>query len=276
MNDTREPDTDRTPAVIEPPELPTVDLTTMTLDELAAVVGHEYAEIDAAGDRVRKAVSDGLIHAIRLGEAAMEGKRRAPSGGFYKWLDGCDVPRATAVTYMRLARDKEALFEHARTEGVTLTAASALALLSQLGLPDRRSRGPEVEAEAIQMHKDGVSINEIAALLSANPDTVRKWVDPDYRRRALGYRRKSDRKRREEKLALARQKEREERAALARAAGGDLERSYNTVLRLAREVDAARSDATSGEQREALRTAYNAVTNAETAIVAALRLGRAS
>lgn len=149
-----------------------VDPTDAKLAQLVAVIDHHY--------RLAVISRQSMIeHAIACGEALIEAKNLVPPGQWSRWLEDNlpdEVRRSMSRNYMRLAYLKE----HVDSEASITTNLQAVR-----GLPHRSAasprKPPELKEEALQRRAGGEAIKAIARDLEVNPDTVRAWVDPNWK-----------------------------------------------------------------------------------------------
>lgn len=240
-----------------------------TLDELAATINAEHRAAELAADDARAAMSEAIRHAIAAGEALTAAKSRVPPRTWGRWLDeNVELSRGSAYRYMRIAHYQD----HLASLGERITLKNAGELLA--GLPDVGTRGRkpnEQREEAQRLAAEGVPKAEIAALLGVDRKTVHNWTDPAAYKRWLRRKNAAARRRREAQQLLA-QKERDE---AVRRKGGTAASAYALLRRTATELDRAISQATAGEERDALRSALRAAHQAEDEIVRSLKIGRA-
>ena len=132
----------------------------MTAIATERVLGQLAAEINAADQSVRQAVSNAVVHAMRAGELLAEVKRRLPHGEFIAWAEQhCTFGLRTAQLYMRLARELPAKMRN----GVSLLSLREAITLVR----EARPAGPPY-AVAVKYLADRISW--------ANPnDRARFW-----------------------------------------------------------------------------------------------------
>jgi hypothetical protein len=85
--------------------------------------------IRAADTAVRAAMANALAKALDAGDDLIEAKKRAPAGGWIRWIkNNCgDMPRSTAKLYMRLAKHRtEIEKEREKSPNLSLQAARRL------------------------------------------------------------------------------------------------------------------------------------------------------
>jgi hypothetical protein len=229
-----------------------------TLGELAVTIKREHG-------LVLESARSTIEHAINVGEALLSAKDACGEGNWLAWLEGnTDIHQTTANWYMRVAYQAEAV----RASG-EVSFTGAYLYLRQKGLlgPDRpggrRGQGnsDETRAEARHMHDDlGMSFAAIAGAMGFSYNTVRRWLDPEYRQRwdahAKAYRaqRRADaRQARLEAEAVSRERR---IADAARRAGGALAEAYALATRLDGILGKARQDATERDPRIAINEAH--------------------
>lgn len=267
MNDTREPDTDQPLAVIEPPELPTVDLTTMTLDQLGEMA-------DAEHGFVLGSMRTTLAHAIRVGEILIRARELIDPVEWVAWKRARKFSDRCGNMYTRLATYQDYLAEGPDT------IAEAEKYLVSLDLPYARGTGPLdkpawMKDEAKRLRAEGVSLGDVADQLGVSKSTVQYWSSPEYRAARAREQKERKARQRAQRKALAEMQERQERDRLAKGAGGHLGSSYASLRKSLASLDASIPEA-SPEQRQELQAAMRAMHSAEDRLVAALKLGRAS
>lgn len=221
-----------------------VDLTSMTLEQLAKRINDEYQQVEAAAERAVSNLSEGLEHAIRCGRYLVAVQDQLPYGEWMAWLEANVVVNDyTARLYADYARGEGKL----RAAGVPLTTHTAEPYLRGLK-PNRRSTphiSDEVQAEIKRLHECKVPQMTIARMLGLSRRTVWFYVDPEAAARMKTKDRETNRKRREARAALRREEQREERDRLAAERGGNLGKVSDIVrLKLMPAIDAAVSEGT--------------------------------
>ena len=262
MNDTREPDTDRTPAVIEPPELPTVDLTTMTLDDLAAFA---RAEDGLSASAVTLAVA----HAVRAGAALLAAREQVPRGKWTAWLIDSGIGIGHAYTYMRLAMYRDEI-----PPGASLSQARD-GLRTLPGIfhrpdDDKRAVPASLREEAKAMVDGGMGVLAVAEALGIDRHTVAAIIDPEKARRRRESGREQQRRRRAALKLLAKK----EQDRQVKQVGGSAAEGYALLRRAEIEIDRAVGSSLDVEEKAALRRALSWAHKAKDEIVAALKLKR--
>lgn len=245
------------------------DLTT-----LAKTANDEGALVDSAVDEAFEKLSSGLLHAIAAGEALTAAKRQVPDGEWMEWVaDNIDYSIGTCGTYMRLFEYRD----HLTGSSERLTAKTAAKYL--VGLPKMQNFGnlkvkltPEAKAEIARLHGQGLTLHAISELTGFSWATVKKQVDPEYRKQCMDANRRYRQRVRAAKRAL----EQKERDRAARKAGGSVSSAYSLVRRALAEIDSAITEAGSPEMRSGLQAAMAAMHKAEDAIVASLQVERRS
>lgn len=235
------------------------DLSTWTLDELAAVVNEEH-------DLALLAVKTTLRHVIRAGEALLAAKERVAPGGWYAWISGnTHLAETTVQTYMRLATYQAILPSHIETiEGARRFV---------LGLPKTTTQPvypEEVKREARRLRKEGLSYPAIGEIVGAVPNTVRFWCDPRYQKQLRDRSKAVTRQRREANKALEEKRQAEGRAKAARKAGGALAESYSALRIAMQALDRAIEETPDRDMKATLRSALGHANKVEAKIVEAL------
>lgn len=239
-----------------------VDLSAMSLTELAARANSEHAETQ----RVMTWVVD---HGVNVGLALLEVKsRHVGRSTWTRWMDeNLTFARPIGQLYMRMAVYENEL----RDAGVVGGQKQIRRVLS--GLPplprttDTRTLDESLEKEARQLVADGTPKAEAARLLDVSTDTIYRWTSPDYSKKRVAARQRLRRKAQAAERALLEK----EKADAIKKAGGNISAAYGHVRKAAAELDAALSDATSPEVRTALRAALAGVHKAEDEIGKAVR-----
>lgn len=253
--------------------VPTGDAEAMpSLDELAVIANREGALVESAIDDARAAMSRGLVHAIAAGGALTEAKRQVPDGHWMDWVaTNIDYSLGVVGTFMRFHRYEE----HLLASPTPLTVRSAAAYI--VGLPRMQNFGntkvkltPEVKTQIKAMHGSGATYHEIGECLGIAWSSVKKELDPEYRKLCMEANRRYRQKKRAAQRALARQ----ERDAAVAATGGEPAAAYASLRKAIAAIDKAVDGSTDAEEREELRAAMSAMHKAEDAIVRALRIGR--
>jgi hypothetical protein len=227
-----------------------------TLRELADAARQEHE----AGCR---AAGDALTHWMNSGDALTAARHRV-EGPWHEWVEtSVGVTSQTAASYMRLAHYRERV-QNAEIKGV----AEALKYLRGLPpVPTSTVRySPRVQNQARELYAEEGNAEMVAARLGVHKSTVKRWIDPAYRKR---HNADVDRRRRERKAERA-EAERRARDNAVKKVGGSVAESYSMIRKTAQAIDRARVDATDREVRAALSAAYSKLTNAEDEIVRAL------
>lgn len=257
------------------PDDVTVDLASMTLDQLAERANAEHASSVDEVDSARAHLTAGVIHGIQAGEALLVVRLKfgERGSGWKKWCEeNLGFHYRTATEYIRMARrKKEILATDQHLNGGTVSA-----FMDSLPPLPRLTRTPnEKREQALDLLAAGLTQIEVAAELGVHRETIRVWSQPDYaertRRKNYEHARKRRRREKEARQALAEKEARAERDRLAKSTGGDLSAMYADVRKaLARKV----LDDAKPNQTDDIKTAIAALHKAEDAIVAAMRSGR--
>lgn len=245
-----------------PPGASSADLTSWSLDDLAARANEEHE----ATQQVMTYVVD---HGLNVGRALLEARSRHEGASTWcKWMDdNLSFPRGLASLYMRMVVYEDEL----RSAGVVSGQKQIRRVLR--GLPplprvtDTRTLDPSLEPEAKRLVAEGCTHREAARLLDVSEDTIKRWVSPTYAKKRAAARQR----RRKEAEAAARALAEKERREAVRKAGGNISTAYSYVRKAAAELDAALGDATDPEVRTALRAALAGVHKAEDEIGKAVR-----
>jgi len=240
------------------------DLTTMTIDELAAVARAEYG-------LMAEHVAFALRHAIRSGEALLRAKESMSKGEWGRWVeDHVGISNAWGSQLARLAYYRSEIPAEVLQAGSITEARSYLK-----GLPPIQPPGPAAQVpramidEAQRLRSEGASYAEISRAMEVNQGEVWRWLNPEKHRES--QRRgslKHQRKRRAADQALKQQQEQAQRRQLAKATGGELAKSYSLI----RQALAALDKVATEQAGEAIRHLHKA----EEAVVEAMRTERAA
>lgn len=257
-------------------EAPTdkADITSLSLDELAAEATREHNLVSGAVDRAEAALSEGLVHAIRVGHVLIRARDLIQGEGksWRAWKrSNLPFSEYTASNYIRYATYEDHLIAH-EVPLTTATALEALHGLPAVGMGRGRKRLHD-DSEYKRLHDEGLTKAQIAEVMGVSWNTVRNALDPDARKKKADAMIEARKRQRAAEKALAEQQERKERDRLAKSGGGELAKSYSEVRKCLASLDAAVADA-SPEQRTCLREAIRCAHSAEDQIVKALRLGR--
>jgi hypothetical protein len=220
-----------------------------SLDELAATANREHAACLDAGLTM-------VEHAIRVGEALIEAKRRLGGSplanvGWKEWVaSNFEASYGTAVAYMRLGRHRDA-------------AIGAINLNEALQLcAGRSSRGenhrtdPEFRADVLAMREEGLSLREVSRMTGISVPTISSWTNPESYKRRLQLQRERQRRRAAERKALA-AKERQQAIKRALVKEGEaFNEVYVVITRLDSLLGQARKEAQTREKREAINEAH--------------------
>lgn len=254
-----------------------IDLKAMDLEALSALANSEAAKVGEAFDDAAEAMSRGLVHAIRSGEAMAEAQERLGAREWKSWAkENLDVDPRTGIKYMRFAHYKDHLMG-ADERLTTLTAEVYLR-----GLPPARDmhrkirKPPEVVDEVKRLGSQNMTVTEIATLVGVSHAFVKATLDPAWAKRRVEQKRRTGAKLRAAKAALAEKEKRAERDALARRAGGATSEAYALIRKAALAIDRALVESSDPEEREALRKALGFTHKAEDSLVVALRTERAA
>lgn len=247
-------------------------VTPPTLDELAGVANAEHLALKGAEDRIRAAVSEGVLHAIRAGEALLAAQDLVPDGEWQRWVDAnVRFHYATVSKYQRIAFyrvEVERWMADPQSKGSAIDAWKSLR-----GLPPMRSAKtiePTVREEIAILAGTGLSNREIARVVGVSDVTVRIHTDPEYAKLRQRQARAAGRRRKAAKSALDRQ----EIAAEIKRKGGSLAVAYEHIRKLALALDAAMVETDEADERAEIREARSKVHLIDDAIVRASKLGR--
>lgn len=254
------------------------DLSTLTLDELAALCNAEQRTIDERLTMVKVVVDDTLSHAMRVGDILLAAQSKVEQGGWTRWLSTLtSISPAAAAQYMRIAAHRD-IVEQWRASGDVIKSSHALQALREGGYGREStwhgtpSRFSELEAaEMRSLRTSGATWDEIGEQFGCDGTTARIVVDPAARDRKRKQVKASAQRRAAAAKALAEKEKRNERNTLARNAGGIIEKAYTETRRLAATLDKALASA-DPPQRSAVRDALAMVHKAEDAIVAAIKV----
>lgn len=218
-----------------------VDLSTLTLDELAERIGLEHAQVE-------RSVSRALAHAIQVGLLVIEiESRREVRPRDEWWKEHIPLAMSTVRQYVRLAHNR-----HMFQDGMSITQATE----AVIGLPSRRGPGVHVHelrvVEARRLLGEGKPINVVAKETGMGWETVKGLADPEYQRKARERARARGRRAAAARKALKEQQQREERDRLARERGGNLGKAYDQVRKLQPVIDAAIAEGLTVEARALL------------------------
>lgn len=199
-----------------------VAVESTTLDALAATANREHRLVVQSGRAI-------VEHAILAGEALLEAKTLVGHGGWCKWLEeSFEQSPKTANDYMRIARYKDFVRE-VQPDG--LNAASRLLREHEVPRP-REVHNDEVRSKAIDLHHQGTSQRDIAALLGTSAEQVTYLLNPGSYEKRL-------RTNRERQRVLSAQRQAEKAEAQARAtrraakkAGAEMGDLYSTAERM--------------------------------------------
>ncbi len=241
------------------------DLSLLSIETLARIANEENRLVEGAIASALENFSEGLQHAMRCGEILVTLQERVNTSTWAQWVEeNLTFKPKTAVAYVRVYTYRA----HLPSPQMTLGAALAhLRGLPPTGL--RRGRPStypdEVRDEAIRLRSEGRTLDEIAEVLDVRRATVDYWTSAKARKRQQGYARRYNRE-----TTAARQARR--RAESVAAAGGSIQKSYDLVRKLTRELDAALGNATDTDMKNALRASYSAATRCEAEILRALKI----
>lgn len=247
---------------IVPYEAPTVDLATLTLDELrdAAI---------AENDAVNGFTAGALMHTIRLGEILNVVHDRLDAEGkpWLKWLEAAGITQSAASRSTRLAKYRSSLpaeaFEVRQgVNGRLIDPSINNALLYIADLPKLHppKRFPEdIQAEARRLRNTGMVYKEIGELLGVSTSALYRWCDPEHEKRVKASQKRSYRNR--DKALARRAKQDDERRKLAKVTGGELSLAYAEIRKAVAACDrhATNADAvTYGPVRKAITLLHQA------------------
>ena len=242
------------------------DLSSMSLDELAASANAEHRLVLQSVEEASSVLTVGLVHGIRCGEILVA-IRQHLTGGWKAWADAnLEVSYGVAARYIRWFTYRDVIMD-AATPLSTETVNDYLTRHSLPAVKGTRSLSSAQDAEIQRLHLKGLGPQEIAGLDGCTREAVRQRLDPQVRAKAQERSRRYARRQQEAKKALAEK----EKANAIRKAGGNISNAYSFVRKAAAELDAALGDATSPEVRTALRAALAGVHKAEDEIGKAVR-----
>lgn len=245
-----------------------VDLSALSLDELAARANAEHALVEAEAEAARERISAGLLHAIKSGAALLEVKERLGSGEFDPWLESNWAGSKTmAKCYCRWAYYKEEIL----SAPMDVSTSNVGAIV--VGLPPIPTNGYRVPQEKIdqmkQLRAEGMPYRAIAEIVGVGAQSVSYHIEPGAKAKRIAENKRWKRRQAAARKALDQQ----EREREIRKAGGNISAAYSYVRKAAAELDAALGDAASPEVRQALRAALAGVHKAEDEIGKAVRHG---
>lgn len=239
-----------------------------TLEELAAIANAENDMAEVAIGSLRDVFRTAAYHAIRAGEALLKAKDLVEPGAWINWqTDNLTFARSTANRYMRIAAYRDDIDIWLADGGNGTIQGAWKFLMPMPGLHAKNVKRPDLQAEAIRLHKQGMTVQSVAQSLGVGWVTVKEWVDPAYSKARSASRRQRRAERKEAEKVLA-QKERER---AVRQRGGSAADAYALLRRALQRLDVALADAVGDEEREQLRSAMAYAHKAEDEIVRAIR-----
>ena len=251
------------PSLALVPSVAEVEVET-ELDRLADTIRAEIGLIDQASQ-------SWVEHAILAGEALIQAQAQVALYDWGRWLEA-NVPGLAlkyAGQFMRAAFNKSAVLSSgART---SLDFKELLPALPYRPVRKRTRATPELLRHIKERRNAGLSWNALGRELDLAPNTVRAYVDAEYRKRneastARG-RKACMRRKRAAELAL----ERQERDQLAAQRGGDISVVYASLRKSALLLDRLIRQAESEDVRFSLDRARYHLHKTDNAITAALR-----
>jgi len=257
-----------------------VDLSTLSLEELAARAETAHEACERSVGLARTQVEDALAHAVSVGEILLAAHAKMPAGEWKSWVKN-NLPFSISVSYVysRLATFRSEVESWAATSdspsiiGAFRHLTSAGMARPKGGRLPRHEIDPLFVPQVQALRSQGLSYKEIGKQLGAADATVHRAIDPEYRARRQANQHAYRRRAEAASKALAEKEERDRRTALARNVGGDLSRAYSEVRRLAATIDKALA-AADPDQRPAVRDALAYTHKAEDALVAAMKAQR--
>ena len=263
--------------LVHVPTTTDVDLSTLSLAELATHANSEHEACEQSVGLAQSQVADALRHAIRAGEILVAAQTKVPFGDWKGWVtDNVSFSVPTSFRYSRIAMFRTEVEAWAASVD-TPSILGAFQYLTRQGLRraangslSRAERDPLFIPQIKALRAEGLTYTEIGKQLDAAPTTVHRAIDPKYRahRQALQH---NHRKRKEAAdAALAAKQKRDERNALARSIGGELSKAYSGVRRLASSLDSALA-AAEPAHRPHVRDALAYAHKAEDAIIDAMK-----
>jgi len=240
-----------------------VDLSVMSLDELAARANAEHLAVE-------RHLSDALIHALRAGQALLEAKsRHAAAGDWRTWCESnMSVSYRACARYIRLAFYADDV-KKAPVGGVKSAERAIAHLPAVPNITTHIAPVVDLESDAKRLRGEGFSVAEVAEILEISTGSVWRLTVPG----AVEKSRISARRRSQQRTAARRALAEKQKAEAIRKAGGNIATAYSYVRKAAAELDAALGDATSPEVRQSLRAALAGVHKAEDEIGKAVRHG---
>jgi hypothetical protein len=252
---------ERQQSIVQAPLAPATNLDGKTPTELVELANREYEASDASARKT-------LVHAFRSGEALLAAREKVPMGEFQSWLaENFAGAQATAQQFMRLAYYQDQISQDLRIKDAyrSLAGLPAIDAKSRRGrkeLPDKATIN-----DAARMRKEGMSFAAIGDVFGVGSETVRRWVNPQERKRINAKKRCQYRERREVQAQIKRNR----RDAKVRKAGGGTAEVYSLLRRAAQKAEALRTTGAAGSEiSAALRKTVNHLHAAEDEIVRAL------
>lgn len=220
-----------------------VDLSTLTLEELAGRANSEHALVEAS-------LSSALVHAMEVGRVLIVIRHRVGHGNWREWREAnLGFKQAWASVYMRLAYYQDEIVASGATQiEDARKVITGLPPIISMAPPEYEGR----DVEARRLAAVGHPPVEIAEMMGIALSTVHCYIDDSYRRRQREYGRRASRRRRAEAKALKEQQAREDRDRIARERGGNLGKAYDQVRKLMPTIDAAVSEGLPVEVRALL------------------------
>jgi hypothetical protein len=252
-----------------------VALEEMTVEDLLARVSAGHVLVGTAQQAALRGMRTALDHAIRVGGALNELKRRFDTEPrrWRTWAaEHIDLEESYRSTYMRIAAHADLI-----PDGITTISDARRHLL---GLPpvDNPSRhrlkvDDGQRATIKEMRRRGASWSEVSRLVGVSRNTARAAIDPKFVRHRQEVVRASHAKRAAERAALQAAEADRDRRRLVRDADPDISKQY-ALVRRALDQGARAIEGVKPSVRQALREAEAALTKAEAALLTAMQLER--
>lgn len=246
------------------------DYASMTLEELAASASVNACLSEEAEANAETLRFESVWRGMDAGDALLIIQQRIAPSPWGEWVDAnFPASRKRVRQWMRLAEHRGEV-ERWIAEGGTGDKHGVAAALSAISHRPHRKSGferfdPVVKQEAARLRRQGTPWREVAEILGTSQNTVRYWVDPDFRRRQIDSQKRYQRRMQRARKALDEQQEREEKAKLA-ASPSDVGKAYSLVRQLTSALSQAQIAVESPEVRRHLREAEQLALKAEESI----------
>jgi hypothetical protein len=234
-----------------------VDLSGLTLDDLAETVRQEHRETE-------RAVSQVVLHAIRCGQALLAARPQIEYGEWRDWLEGVDISQAAASKYMRIAYYKDSLPRDVRTIADAWESVVGRPAVKRSGRPPTP---PAMIEDAQKMRADGLTYDAIAERVGAHTMSVYYWLNPD--KYAESTRRNEERRRQREQERKALRRE-EQAKAVKKFGDKKIDEGYSLIRRALNVLDQAQSDTDDREIAGGLREAIAHLQKADAEVLRTL------